>query len=94
MTDWRKQLRCDPLPALLNSSNKAIVYFTRRDLLNEQVEPIDSVWELPEPQKILRKQQADGSWKLEAEKAGKPKDLVERQWLGLAVGRILQTYFG
>jgi len=62
MTDWRKQLRFDPIPILLNSPNQAVVYFTRRDLSNEPVESINSVWELPEPQKILRKQQSDGSW--------------------------------
>ena len=63
MTDWRRQLRVDAVPILLASQNTAIVYFTKRDLLNEPVTPIDFVWELPEPQKIIRKQQADGSWK-------------------------------
>ncbi len=63
MTDWRKQLRIGPVPVLLNSQNKAIIYFTRRDLLNEAVGPISLVWGLPEPQKIISKQQADGSWK-------------------------------
>jgi hypothetical protein len=60
--DWRQQLRIDPIPVLLAAGNKAVRYFTRRDLLHEKVEPIDYVWNLPEPQKILRKQQADGSW--------------------------------
>ena len=63
MTDWRRHLRIDPIPVLLASQNKAIGFFTKRDLLNENVEPIDFVWNLPESQKILRKQQADGSWK-------------------------------
>jgi hypothetical protein len=63
MADWRKQLRVDPVPVLLAAQNKAIVVFTRRDLLDEQVEAISSIWNLSEPQKILRKQQADGSWK-------------------------------
>jgi len=63
MTDWRKQLRIDPIPILVNSPNKAITYFTRRDFLGEEVASINSVWELPEPQKILHKQQTDGSWK-------------------------------
>ncbi len=63
MTDWRKQLLINPTPLLLAAQNKAIVYFTQRDLLAEKVEPISFVWSLPEPQKILRKQQADGSWK-------------------------------
>ena len=69
--NWRPQLHIDTLPALLASPNQAIVYFTKRDLLDESVEPINSVWGLPEPQKLLRKQRADGSW----EKAGKNKDI-------------------
>jgi hypothetical protein len=63
MNNWRKRLKHDPITPLLNSPNKAIVYFTRRDLLNESVEPISFVWGLPELQKILRKHQPDGSWK-------------------------------
>jgi hypothetical protein len=62
MNNWQKSLRFDPLPVLLNSNNKAIVYFTQRDLLNEKVEPTRYIWNLPESQKILCKQQADGSW--------------------------------
>ena len=61
--NWRKQLRVDAVPILLASQNKTIVYFTKRDLLDEKVESISFVWNLPESQKILRKQQADGSWK-------------------------------
>ena len=63
MNDWRKQLKYDPTPLLLNSSDKAVVYFTKRDILDEKVKPITFVWGLPEPQKILRKQQVNGSWK-------------------------------
>jgi hypothetical protein len=63
MQPWQNQLHNDPIPALLAAENKAIVYFTRRELLNEKVEPIERVWELTEPQKILKKQQEDGSWK-------------------------------
>lgn len=69
--NWRKQLRIDTVPVLLGSQDEALVYFTKRDLLNEPVAPISFVWGLPEPQKIIRKQQADGSW----EKAGKKNDI-------------------
>jgi hypothetical protein len=67
VNDWQTQLHVDAIPVLLSSQNKAIVYFVQRDLLDEQVEPISFVWGLPEPQKILRRQRADGSW----DKAGK-----------------------
>jgi hypothetical protein len=59
--DWQEQLR-NAIEALLAAKEEAIVYFTRRDLLGEAVGPIQVIWELPEPQKILRRQSADGSW--------------------------------
>jgi hypothetical protein len=45
------------------SKNQAIRYFVRRDLLEEAVEKIESVWQLPQVTKPLRRQQPDGSWK-------------------------------
>ncbi|MBN1570302.1 MAG: terpene cyclase/mutase family protein [Acidobacteria bacterium] len=62
MADWFRRLKYNSLSTLLSSPNRAIAYFARRDLLNEKVGPINAVWELTEPQKILRKQQPDGSW--------------------------------
>jgi hypothetical protein len=53
----------DPLQALLSSGNEAVAYFTRRDLLEENVEPIEYIWQLPEVQRTFGKQQLDGSWK-------------------------------
>jgi len=47
---------------LLKCDNEAIVAFVRRDLLNEAVSAED-LWRLAEPQRILRKQHPDGSWK-------------------------------
>ncbi len=62
MDNWRKQLRFDPLPPLLALGDEAIQYFARRDLLGEQVGSVQCLWQLPGAQKILRRQQADGSW--------------------------------
>ena len=70
--NWQNLLAVDPVSTLLNSGEKAIYYFTRRDLLNESVPPINSVWELPEAQKLLKKQQPDGSW----EKPGTKKKCI------------------
>jgi hypothetical protein len=61
--NWRKQLGIDAVPVLLASSDEALVYFVKRDLLDEPVEPISFVWGLPAPQKIIKKQIPDGSWK-------------------------------
>jgi hypothetical protein len=48
---------------MLQPENDAVSYFVRRDLLEERVEPITYIWQLPEAQKILRRQRPDGSWK-------------------------------
>lgn len=61
--NWSANLKFDPTTALLSSGNKAIEYFTQRDFLDKTVEPITSVWQLPEVQRLTRKQQSDGSWR-------------------------------
>jgi hypothetical protein len=71
INDWRERLKYDPIPALLAAENPAIPYFNRRELLGEKVPPISTIWELPAPQKIVKKQLADGRW----EKAGPKKDV-------------------
>ncbi|HEY3320837.1 MAG TPA: hypothetical protein VGP72_10270 [Planctomycetota bacterium] len=62
MDRWRKQLRFDPLPALLASRDDALRYFARRDLLGERAGDVRLLWDLPEARKMLKKQQPDGSW--------------------------------
>ena len=68
MTKWLAQLRFDPTPTLLSSGNEAIVYFTERDVLEQEVAPINNLWQLPEALKTLRNQQPDGSWKYTGKK--------------------------
>jgi hypothetical protein len=63
MTSWHKLFKYDPIVPLLESDNKAVNYYANRDLLNNPVEPVDTLWELRIPSAILRKQQSDGSWK-------------------------------
>ncbi|MDO8869287.1 MAG: hypothetical protein Q7V10_00890 [Methanobacteriaceae archaeon] len=60
---WLDELQFNPLNTLLNCSNPAIDYFTRRDLLEEKVAEVSSLWELPAPRKIINKQNDDGFWK-------------------------------
>jgi hypothetical protein len=72
MQSWQKPLRYDPLPPLLASGNEALRYFVQRDLLGESTGPINPLWQLPETQKILRKQQSDGSFALPAGKNKHP----------------------
>ncbi len=63
LPDWRRALRIDPAQTLLASGNTAIGYFTRRDILRKKVAPIETLWVLPCVERIMRKQQGDGSWK-------------------------------
>jgi hypothetical protein len=59
---WRQQLLTDPVPALLSVKDEALLYFVRRDLMNEEVDHVDGLWQLPDVKKLLARQQADGSW--------------------------------
>ena len=59
---WQRTLRIDPLPLLLECGNPAIVYFTRRELIGERTGPRSSLWDAPAARRILRRQNADGSW--------------------------------
>jgi len=56
-------LRHDPIPPLLSCGNPAIEYFAKRDLLNQRVESVKDLWSLEIAERILGKQQPDGSWK-------------------------------
>jgi len=61
---WRKELNFDPIPPLLASENEAILFFTQRDLLgSKKMEPIETLWQLSQVKKLIRKQQEDGFWK-------------------------------
>ncbi len=62
MNDWRRQMNFDPIPPLMASGNLALQYYVRRDLLGEQSGPASSLWQLPEAEKILKKQLPDGAW--------------------------------
>ena len=48
--------------SLLSSNNRAIIYFTKRDLLDEKFGPIQEIWELPEVKKIFKKQRENGEF--------------------------------
>ena len=76
MNDWRKQFRFDPLPPLLSSGNKALLYFVWHDLLGEKIDPVHRLWQLPEAQKILKKQQSDGSWPRTGKKSIRPSAII------------------
>ena len=62
MVNWTEKLKYNPIEPLLSSNNRAIIYFTKKDLLDEKPGSIKEIWELPEVQKILKKQKEDGSF--------------------------------
>jgi len=67
---WQRPLKFDVTSTLLSSNNKAVIYFTERDLLDKKVPPLmQAVWDLPEVTRVFRKQQVDGSWKHSGKKS-------------------------
>jgi hypothetical protein len=71
MTDgWLGILKVNPLPALLGWHDPALAYFVRRDLLDEAAGSVESLWEAVGAARLVRTQQADGSWRY----AGKSYD--------------------
>jgi hypothetical protein len=59
---WIKLLHLDPISALLQYRDPSLDYFVRRDLREEQVGSIESLWDLAEPKKLFQKQAASGCW--------------------------------
>ncbi len=49
------------IKTLLDSGNTALITFTRQNLLGERVD-IEKLWTLPQIEKLLEKQQSNGSW--------------------------------
>ncbi len=62
LLDWMKIFNYNLIVPLLESKNRAIKYFTLRDLLHHDVEPISIIWELPIVQKLIKNQHSKGYW--------------------------------
>ena len=62
MNTWISKLNYDPLPALLSSDQEAIHYFVQKELLEHPSISKETIWNLPQPKQILRKQLENGSW--------------------------------
>lgn len=83
---WRNEFKVDPVPPLLNMENDALNYFTKRDLLVQDLESIEILWNSSPAKKIINKQQEDGSWKY----SGGQKDIrSEENYNQLETFRIL-----
>ena len=84
MEKWLRNLKYNPIAPLFESDNEAITAFARRDLLGEKVN-LEKLWELPQVQKILKKQRSDGSWKY----PGASKDVLQDMYDQLETWRQL-----
>ena len=51
----------EAIKTLLDSGNEALIAFTRRNLLGEQVNT-EGLWTLPRVKRIMKNQQSNGSW--------------------------------
>jgi hypothetical protein len=60
---WLELLAVDPIPGLLAAGDEALAFSVRRDLLGEEPEAVEALWERPAASRILRKQQANGAWR-------------------------------
>jgi len=63
MERWQNKFHYNQIPTLLALQNKAIEYFVRRDLLNENVGSVEILWELPVAKKLINRQKENGAWK-------------------------------
>jgi hypothetical protein len=60
-------LNHDLVPWLLSANDIAVTALVRRDLLGEKVDA-QALWDLREPQRLIGRQQANGSWRYPVEK--------------------------
>jgi hypothetical protein len=59
---WKRRLTSDPIPKLRGSKNRALRYFTSRDLLSEEPGSVKELWELPQTKRLLGLQRENGAW--------------------------------
>ena len=64
---FAKFLSRNPVPWLLSAEDAAITTFVQRDLLGEKVD-VQKLWDLPEPRRLLGRQQANGAWRYPVKK--------------------------
>lgn len=63
VSDWRRLLHADPIPALLAVDNPALRYFVRRDLLDERPGGKAAPPQVPGVEKMLARQKPNGAWR-------------------------------
>ena len=61
--NWLNHLKYDPIEPLLSSGYENVVYFTRRDLLEENAGDVKKLWRMKKARNIVDRQKPDGRWK-------------------------------
>lgn len=94
MNTWRNSLTVDPVPALLASNNAAIGYFVRRDLLDEEEHLVETLWHLPEVERLLSRQLANGAWKYSGGEKQRVRSLEDYHQLETyrVLGHLVEKY--
>lgn len=59
---WFHSLQVDPLKELAACEDPAIHFYVQRDLIGENPGPIQQLWDLPEPGKLVKDQLPTGAW--------------------------------
>jgi hypothetical protein len=60
---WQDCFRSDPVNPLLASKCEAVIYFVRKDLLDEDPGPLTILRDLKQPKRLLNTQQPAGHWR-------------------------------
>lgn len=58
---WQHNLKHNPVEPLLASSDEAVIFFAKKDLLGLSGD-VHEIWHEPRAQKIINKQMPDGGW--------------------------------
>jgi hypothetical protein len=67
---WTDQLQRNPINYLLGSDNQVLIYWVERDILESNQSPAESLWTLPEVEKMISKQLGEGSWRYKGNRLG------------------------
>ena len=94
MHTWLSLLHYDPLPPLLSSGDAALIHHARRELLGEDVGPPELLWGQKPVEKLLRRQQADGSWKYPGQRRPELRQLEDYDQIETyrSLGELVEKY--
>ncbi len=85
---WTDHLKINPISLLMASEEESLHYFTERDLLDSDPGNVEKLWEIGVTQKIISKQQEDGSWRY---KGNRPGDELGENYELLETWKILRN---